>query len=40
MNNSEFWNESSQECRKLAREAKVNMRELDRALWQYSKEKQ
>jgi hypothetical protein len=36
----EFWNEYTQYCRKLARDAQVSMRELDRALWQYSKENQ
>jgi len=30
--NFEFWNEYTQFCRKLAGEAKVTMRELDRAL--------
>ena len=35
----EFWNEYTQYCRKLANEANVTMRELDRASWQYSKEK-
>ena len=38
--NFEFWNEYTQFCRKLASEAMVSMRELDRALWKYSKEKQ
>ena len=38
--NFEFWNEYTEFCRKLAREANVTMRELDRALWQYSKEHQ
>ena len=36
----DFWWEYTQVCRQLAREAKVSMRTLDRALWQYSKEKQ
>ena len=36
--NFEFWNEYTQFCRKLAQRAGVSMRELDRALWQYSKE--
>jgi hypothetical protein len=35
--NFEFWNTYTQFCRKLAREAGIAMRELDRALWQYSK---
>jgi hypothetical protein len=38
--NFEFWNEYTQFCRKLAKETKVTMRELDRALWQYSRENQ
>ncbi|HXQ34322.1 MAG TPA: hypothetical protein VN843_09935 [Anaerolineales bacterium] len=38
--NFDFWNEYTQYCRKLANEANVTMRELDRALWQYSKEHQ
>jgi hypothetical protein len=38
--NFEFWNEYTQYCREIAKEAKVTMRELDRALWQYSKENQ
>jgi hypothetical protein len=32
--NFEFWWEYTLFCRELAQEAKVNMRELDRALWQ------
>jgi hypothetical protein len=36
----EFWWEYTQTCRKLAQEAGVSMRILDRALTQYSKEKQ
>jgi hypothetical protein len=36
----DFWWEYTQVCRQLAREANVSMRTLDRALWQYSKEKQ
>lgn len=35
-----FWSEYTQFCRHLASEAGVTMRILDRALWQYSKEKQ
>ena len=35
-----FWWEYTQYCRKLAKECKVSMRVLDRALWQYSKENQ
>jgi hypothetical protein len=38
--NFEFWNEYTRYCRKLAEQADVTMRELDRALWQYSKENQ
>jgi hypothetical protein len=38
--NFEFWYQYTQFCRKLAQEAIVSMRELDRALWQYSKENQ
>lgn len=36
----EFWNEYTQYCRKIAKDAGVSIRELDRALWQYSKEEQ
>jgi hypothetical protein len=36
----EFWWSYTQYCRRLANEAHVSMRELDRALWQYSKENQ
>ena len=36
----DFWMEYVLFCQKLAREAEVSMRELDRALWQYSFEKQ
>lgn len=36
--NFEFWYEYTLFCRKLAKEVDVSMRELDRALWQYSKE--
>ncbi len=35
-----FWQEYVQYCRKLATESGLSMREVDRALWQYSKEKQ
>lgn len=35
-----YWWEYVQECRRLAEEAGVSMRTLDRALWQYSKERQ
>lgn len=35
--NFEFWRAYTQKCRQLAQEAKVSMRTLDRALWQYSK---
>jgi hypothetical protein len=35
-----FWWEYTQFCRKLAAEASVSMRTLDRALWQYSKDNQ
>lgn len=38
--NYEFWTEYAVACRALATEADVSMRTLDRALWQYSKEKQ
>ena len=38
--NFEFWWEYTSFCRKLAQEAGVSMRELDRALWQYSKDNQ
>jgi hypothetical protein len=33
-----FWRDYTAYCRKLARRHRVSMRELDRALWQYSKE--
>jgi hypothetical protein len=36
----EFWNKYTLYCRALAQQADVTMRELDRALWQYSKENQ
>jgi hypothetical protein len=35
-----FWLAYTQHCRALAEECKVDMRTLDRALWQYSKERQ
>jgi hypothetical protein len=35
-----FWQEYTVFCRKLASQHRVSMRELDRALWQYSKEHQ
>ena len=38
--NFDLWWEYTQYCRGLAKEANVAMRELDRALWQYSKENQ
>jgi hypothetical protein len=38
--NFDFWWEYTQFCRKLAHDAKVSMRELDRALWQHSKTNQ
>jgi hypothetical protein len=34
-----FWNSYTKFCRSLAHKAGVSMRTLDRALWQYSKEK-
>lgn len=36
----EFWSEYTRFCRGLADSAGVDMRTLDRALWQYSKENQ
>ena len=36
----EFWWQYTQFCRELAKEADVTMRTFDRALWEYSKEKQ
>lgn len=33
-----FWCEYVQKCRQLAQQEQVSMRDLDRALWQYSKE--
>lgn len=35
-----FWQDYTEYCRKLAQKADGSMRTLDRALWQYSKEKQ
>ena len=35
-----FWEAYTRACRSLARAANVSMRTLDRALWQYSKERQ
>jgi len=34
------WSDYTLFCRKLAEDAGVTIRELDRALWQYSKENQ
>ena len=36
----DFWWEYVTKCRSLARKARVNMRVVDRALWQYSKTNQ
>jgi hypothetical protein len=36
----ELWWEYVRTCRQLAKESGLSMRELDRALWQYSKENQ
>lgn len=36
----DFWRNYTAYCRQLAKIADVDMRTLDRALWQYSKEKQ
>lgn len=36
----DFWKKYVQKLRKLAREHKVSLRTLDKALWYYSKEKQ
>jgi len=36
----ELWSSYSNYCKKLSNECGVSMRVLDRALWQYSKEKQ
>ena len=38
--NFELWWEYTQVCRRLAKSTGLSMRELDRALWQYSKENQ
>ena len=38
--NVALWEGYVNECRRLAKEAGVTMRELDRALWQFSKEHQ
>ncbi len=38
--NFELWNDYSNYCKRLSAECNVSMRDLDRALWQYSKEKQ
>jgi hypothetical protein len=35
-----FWQEFTEFCRGLAEQTGASMRTLDRALWQYSKEKQ
>jgi len=36
----EFWSAYTTHCRELARQAEVDMRTLDRALWQYSSDNQ
>ena len=36
--NFEFWSDYTLFCRRLAEDAEVTMRELDRALWGYPKE--
>lgn len=36
----DFWSRYVEYCRTLATRARINMRVLDQALWQYSKEKQ
>ena len=36
----DFWRAYTEACREIARRSRVSMRELDRALWQYSKENQ
>lgn len=36
----EFWDSYTKYCKKLSKECGVSMRVIDRALWQYSKEKQ
>lgn len=38
--NFDLWREYTQVCRGLAKSTGLSMRELDRALWQYSKEEQ
>ena len=38
--NFELWREYTRVCRGLAKSTGLSMRELDRALWQYSKEEQ
>ena len=38
--NFSFWQEYTEYFRKLAQRNNISMRTLDRALWQYSKEKQ
>ena len=38
--NFDLWHEYTQICRRLAKSTGLSMRELDRALWQYSKENQ
>jgi hypothetical protein len=35
----DFWWAYTMECRRIAKAARVTMRELDRALWQHSKER-
>jgi hypothetical protein len=40
MYNFDAWWEYTKYCRKLAKQAGMSMREIDRALWQYSKENQ
>jgi len=40
MYNYTFWKAYTDTCRDLAKATKVDMRTLDRALWQYSKENQ
>ena len=35
-----FWSEYTQACRDLAKQRDVSMRDLDRALWQFSKQNQ
>jgi len=38
--NYDLWIAYVNYCRKLSKELKVSLRTLDRALWQYSEEKQ